>query len=227
MPRLGLLPKDWDLCLYVQFLQIVDPPHATEEKSEQQKRISFFVKLPVLFLPELEWRCESVSVCDAALSSGIKSSDCEIIDLLSVFVAAHRKSTEKMLFWDYIYFLFRRNKSYNIDRLHRNVSVYKRGSSSSAWGLTIAGVIAWSFIAAGGESRKSAGWENDDLCLLWRLNWLSCEHAANTEQQLAHRFKYPHSSKFCSIKGPWWRGQLNYWTTLGPSGSIKKGEFCL
>lgn len=97
--------RHWDLCLCAQFLQIVDPPQATEEKSHSNKKKMslFFVKLPVLFLPEMEWWCESVAVCSAALSSEIKSSVCEINDLLSLFVAAHGKSVGKLLCRDYIW----------------------------------------------------------------------------------------------------------------------------
>lgn len=60
-------------------------------------------------------------MCGAALSSEIKSSDCESVDLLSVFVAARSKSIQQLLlFRDYIYFLVKINKSPNTERLHPN-----------------------------------------------------------------------------------------------------------
>lgn len=144
----------WDLCRCAQLLQIVDSPQAAVEKSQQ---VFFFAKLRVLRLPEMEWRCKSVSVCGAALNSEIKSSDCDLVDLLSVSVTAHSKSIGKLLFWDYIYFLLKINQFYNTDRLQRNVSLYRTGSSPPTWGLMIAlqllGPSLWGNAGRGGSQR--------------------------------------------------------------------------
>lgn len=95
--------RHWDLRLFAQFLQIVDPPQATEEKSHSNKKN--VVLWNSLYCSCLRWECwcESVSVCGAALSSEIKSSVCEINDLLSLFVAAQGKSVGKLLWRDYIW----------------------------------------------------------------------------------------------------------------------------
>lgn len=132
--------RHWDLCLCAQFLQIVDPPQATEEKCHSNKKnvsFFFFCETPCTVLAwdgVLVWERFCLRCCAQQWNKVLHLWDqWPPFSLCRCTRQIRRKAALAGL--HLLTFCFKICKSCNLDRLYWiEVSVYKTGASSPTWG---------------------------------------------------------------------------------------------